>query len=229
MSALVFGATGLTGRHVVLELVRRGVPVVAHVRPDSPHADAWPARFGPGAQVDRSAWTADAIAALVQRVRPTLVFLLLGTTQARASKEGLGRGAAAYDAVDVQLTERVIDACRPLGRGSRLVYLSSAGAGNGSGAYLAARRRVEEKLAASGLPFTIARPSFIVGDRDEPRRSEQLGAPLADGALALLGALGGRSLAARYRSITGAALAASLVRLSEDPAWVDRIAEREAL
>jgi uncharacterized protein YbjT (DUF2867 family) len=229
MSALVFGATGLTGRHVVRELVRLGVPVVAHVRPDSPHADAWPERFGAGVQTDRSPWTDDAITALVQRVRPTLVFLLLGTTQARARKEGLGTGGAAYDAVDVRLTERVIDASVPLGRAARIVYLSSAGAGSGSGAYLAARRRVEQKLAASGLPFTIARPSFIVGDRDDPRRSEQLGAPLADGALALLGALGGRRIAARYRSITGAALAASLVRLAQDPAWADRVAEREAL
>ena len=229
MSALVFGATGLTGRHVVAELVRLGVPVHAHVRPDSPHVDAWPARFGAGVTIERTPWTKEAVQALVERVRPTLVFLLLGTTQARARKEGLGSGGAAYDAVDVRLTEWGIDACLPLGRAVRVVYLSSAGAGSGSGAYLAARRRVEEKLAASGLPFTIARPSFIVGDRDEPRRSEQLGAPLADGALALLGALGGRRLAARYRSITGQALAASLVRLSRDPAWADRIAEREAL
>ena len=229
MTALVFGATGLTGRHVVAELARAGQRVIAHVRPDSPRLSEWKTRVGPGVELDTSPWQKDTIAALIERTKPTLVFLVLGTTQARAKKEGLGGGAAAYDAVDVGLTEMVIAACAPLGDAVRLVYLSSAGAGGGSGAYLRARQRVEEKLAASGLPHTIARPSFLVGERDDPRLAEKLGAPLADGALALFGVLGGKRTAARYRSITGAELGAALVRLGRDPAWKNRIAEREDL
>lgn len=229
MSALVFGATGLTGRHVVLRLAAEGAEVVAHVRPDSPRLSEWRGRFGSAVEVDASPWEPEAIAALALRVRPSLVFLVLGTTQARAKKEGIGGGSAAYDAVDVKLTEMVIDACAPLGSSVRLVYLSSAGAGGGSGSYLAARKRVEEKLARSGLPYTVARPSFIVGDRDDPRMSETLGAPIADGALSLLGLFGARATAARYRSITGDALAAALIRLGRDPSWAGRIAEREDL
>ena len=88
---------------------------------------------------------------------------------------------------------------------------------------------MEETLKRSGLSYTIARPSFIVGDRDDPRLSEKLGAPVADGALGLFGLLGGKKTAARYRSITGAALGAALVRLAFDQAWAGRIAEREDL
>ena len=42
--AFVAGATGLTGRFVVEELVRRGVEVHAHVRSDSPRLAEWRAR-----------------------------------------------------------------------------------------------------------------------------------------------------------------------------------------
>ena len=39
--AFVAGATGFTGREVVRLLVERGVPAVAHVRPDSPRLEEW--------------------------------------------------------------------------------------------------------------------------------------------------------------------------------------------
>ncbi len=91
-SAIVFGATGLTGRFVVTHLVKAGVRVVAHVRPDSPRLAEWTARFEKeGAEISSAAWQKDAIDALVAKEHPTLVFGLLGTTQARvkeAAREG---------------------------------------------------------------------------------------------------------------------------------------------
>lgn len=234
-SAFVIGATGLTGRHVVETLAARGTHrVLAHVRPDSRDLARFRERFEalPHTRVVTDAWDEAAMASALEREAPSVVFALLGTTRARASKEGATSEGSlgVYAKVDVGYTELAIRAARALGSPPRFVYLSSIGAGPGArGAYLMARTRVEATLAASGLPYTIARPSFIFGDRDEPRAAEKLGAPVADGALALLGALGATRLRDRYRSITGDALARALVVLALDPAWASRIAEAEDL
>ena len=229
-TAIVFGATGLTGRHVVEHLAKRGERVIAHVRPDSPRLPEWTARFSAmGAEVSSASWTKEGIDALLLSERPARVFGLLGTTQARvrsAARAGRDASKETYDAVDVALTELAISACRALEPRPRFVYLSSIGASDSAaGSYLQARARVERTLRESGVPFTIARPSFIVGDRDEPRALEKVSAPLVDGLLGALGALGARGLRDRYRSITGQDLARALVTLAADPAWRDRVAE----
>lgn len=229
-NALVFGATGLTGRHTVEQLVRAGHPAIAHVRPDSPRLSEWQARFTRlGARCDATPWEPSGLRSLLERERPSHVFALLGTTRARAKKEGLGGGSAAYDAVDVGLTEVLIEAALRQPTPPRLVYLSSVGAESGSGAYLAARKRIEDRLIASSLPYTIARPSSIVGERDEARPMERFGVPLIEGALRVASLFGAKKTAARYRAITGEALAAALVRLAFDPSWARRIAERPDL
>ena len=65
--AFVTGATGFVGRAVVQALVARGVPTVAHVRPDSKKLDAWRGRLGElGATVDASAWDAAAMTAALR-------------------------------------------------------------------------------------------------------------------------------------------------------------------
>ncbi len=182
MKAFVAGATGLTGRFVVETLAG---DAVAHVRPDSPRLAEWRERFGAvGATVDASPWEEAAIADALLGHAPSLVLGLLGTTQARVSRaRAAGRDASkeTYDAVDVALTEMLVRACVALVPKPRFVYLSSVGAGEGArGSYLAARTRVERTLRESGLPFTIARPSLIVGDRDDARAAEKIFAPLAD-------------------------------------------------
>ncbi len=229
-AAIVFGATGLTGRHVVELLAKQGTRVIAHVRPDSARLAEWTARFTAlGAQVSSAPWTRDGIAALLAAEKPALVFGLLGTTQARvkqAAKAGRDASKETYDAVDVGLTELAIAACRALEPRPRFVYLSSVGTSEtAAGSYLQARARVERTLRESGVPYTIARPSFIVGERDEPRALEKLSAPLVDGLLGVLGAVGARSVRDRYRSITGQHLARALVTLALDPVWKDRVAE----
>ena len=228
--AFVAGATGLTGRYVVETLRARGIDTIAHVRSDSPRLEEWRARSTKiGATLDATPWEASAIAATLAKSKPTLLFALLGTTRARAavaSREGRDPSRESYDAVDVALTAHLMQACEPLIPRPRFVYLSSIGAGEGArGAYLEARTRVERALIVSGLPYTIARPSFIVGDRDDHRASEKLGAPIADGVLGLLGALGAKRTADRYRSITGVDLARTLVAAALDPASRDRILE----
>ena len=231
-TAFVAGATGLTGRHVVEALSRRGIPTRAHVRPDNSKLDEWRSRFGAleGVEVDASPWEPAAIEASLTEHAPTLVFGLLGTTRARASavkREGGDPNLETYARVDVGMTKMVMDACAKLSPAPRFVYLSSIGAGPGArGAYLQARTEVEQALMErAGLPYTIARPSFIVGDRDVPRAGEKVGSAIANAGLALVGALGGAKVRDRYSSISGEELAAGLVRIALDPAWVGRVAE----
>ena len=235
-TAFVAGATGYTGREVVRQLVERGVRTVAHVRPDSARLAEWRERFGAmGAEVDATPWEEPAIAATLARRRPTLVFALLGTTRERGKRaEQAGTGGAVpdtYESVDYGLTSLLIRAAAAGGSRPRFVYLSSLGVREGTkNPYLAARQRAERELRESGLPFIIARPSFITGpDREEGRPLERAGAAVGDALLAVAGALGASGLRARYRSMTAAQLAAALVRLALDPLTEDAVVEGERL
>lgn len=217
--AFVAGATGLTGRFVVESLARRGAVAVAHVRPDSPLLAEHRARFEAlGARVDVTPWDEEAMTATLERWQPRAVFGLLGTTRGRArraGREGRDPAAESYDAVDYGLTALLLRAARRLEPPPRFVYLSSTGVTEGTAnAYLAARARLERELRESGLPHVIARPSFIVGEREPERRWEGVAARLGDGALAVAGALGAARFRDRYRSIDAATLAGALVGLA---------------
>ncbi|MCA9527263.1 MAG: NAD(P)H-binding protein [Myxococcales bacterium] len=222
MTAFVAGATGLTGRAVVAALRQRGVETRAHVRPDSSRLADWQARFGAlGAEVDATPWTLAAMTATFRAHPPTLVFGLLGTTRKRMQAE-----EASYETVDYGLTVLLADAAVAAGARPRFVYLSSQGVKDGQTAgYLGARARVEAHLRQSGLPWTFARPSFILGDRDEARPGERVGASVADGLLAVARVFGGRKLAERYGSNDNETLAQGLVRVGLDPSFEGRIAE----
>lgn len=231
--AWVAGATGYTGRAVVARLAAQGAEVHAHVRPDSSGLVRWQGEFAAqGAAVEVVAWEPSAIAEALRRVAPTQVYALLGTTVARArAAVKAGVAPADYQQVDVGLTLMLLNACRTLPRPPRFVYLSSTGVHpQVRGAYMQARARVEDELRKSGVPYTIARPSFITGpDRDEARPLERAGAAVSDAALSVLGLLGARRLAARYRSTTNVALAAALVRAAGDPAAENRVLEADEL
>jgi uncharacterized protein YbjT (DUF2867 family) len=235
-TAFVAGATGYTGREVVRELCERdGVAAVAHVRPDSGALGDWRERFkGLGADVDTTAWDEGAMTAALRETRPTHVFALLGTLSARmaeARKDGLDPETLSYEAVDYGLTALLMRSCVAADISPRFVYLSSAGVRESApGDYLRVRHRMETELLASGLPYTIARPSFISGpDRPEPRPFERLGAGLADTALFVAGAFGATKVRDRYHSTDAATLAGALVRLAFDEDSMNRIVESEDL
>lgn len=225
------GATGYTGRAVVEALRERGIDTIAHVRPDSSRLAEFRTRFeGLGATADQTPWEAEAMVETLGRLAPTLVFALLGTTRARARTEGMA-AQQAYARVDYGLTKWLIDAAVACASATRFVYLSAAGVRpDARSAYVAARARSEAALRDSGLPWTIARPSFITGDdRDEARPLERIGASVGDGVLAVAGLLGGRRLRDRYRSTDARTLARGLVRVALDPAFERRVAESEDL
>jgi nucleoside-diphosphate-sugar epimerase len=216
LRAFVAGATGYTGRELVRVLRARGAGVTAHVRPDSPRLAEWRQRFQAfGADVDATPWQPDLLRATLERVRPTHVFALLGTTRTRARTEGT-TAAAAYESIDYGLTALLLAATRAAAPDARFIYLSAAGASERGNAYLRVRGRLERELRASGLSWISARPAFVTGaDREESRPAERAASFAIDVALAAASRMGLRPLADRWRSLTGAQLAEALARLAE--------------
>jgi nucleoside-diphosphate-sugar epimerase len=216
--AFVAGATGYTGRAVIDALAGRGVPTIAHVRPDSARLAHWREHFAAlGAAVDATPFELEAMRETLARLAPEALFALLGTTRARARASGDPHET--HEAIDYGLTALLIAAARELPSPPCFVYLSSIGAGPRRGAYLRARWMVETELRKSGLPYVIARPSFITGsDRDEPRPGERAAATFTNGLAAVAGAFGARRAGDRWRSLSGSELAAALVAAAFDPA-----------
>ncbi|MBT9558032.1 MAG: NAD(P)H-binding protein [Myxococcales bacterium] len=232
LRAVVFGATGYTGQAVVRALRARGLVTTAHIRPDSPKLEAFRTTWGAlGAETDSTPWERDALKARLDALRPNAVFSLLGTTRSRESADKKAGKDSSYDAVDVGLSLLALDAASALSPQPRFVYLSSLGVTPSTrNAYLAARAKVEAAIRASGVPFIIARPSFITGpDREERRALERVSAVVADGLFAGLGAIGLKGIGARYGSRTADELAGSLVRLALATEFTSQVVESEAL
>lgn len=233
--AFVAGATGYVGREVVRLLRARDVPTTAHVRADSARLGEWRERFAAeGATVDETPWERAALAATFARLAPDVVFALVGTTRARMkalARAGRDPQEASYEAVDYGIPRLLLDACHDAGLRPRFVYLSAIGTSpRARGSYLRARWKTEAAVRSSGLPFVIARPAIITGpDREERRTGERWAGRMLDGALAVGARLGLKRLRARWRSTSGAALAAALVRRALDPAAVNVTVESEDL
>ena len=77
-----------------------------------------------------------------------------------------GRNGKGFHKAHVELTERVIDACRAAGVG-RLVQISALNAGKGKSHYLISKGAAEERIrAAADIASTILQPSVIFGEGD---------------------------------------------------------------
>jgi len=224
MTAFVLGATGFVGREVARQLCVRGATTIAHVRPDSKKLDDWRRRFGElGATVDTTPWDAGALAARFRAVQPAQIYVLIGTTRSQAKADAISGDI--YEAIDLGLTRIAVDAARASEQRPRIVYLSSIGADpSARSAYLSARGRAEQVVTGAGLPWVIARPSFITGERDTGRLGERGAAVVGDGLLAVAGVLGGKKLRDKYKSTTPDILASALIRLGEAPE-ADRIVD----
>ena len=228
-TAFIAGATGYTGSALVRVLAESGKTVVAHVRPDSSRLDEWRSRFEAlGAVVDATPWEEARMLETLRERAPSVIYALLGTTKAR-KRASAGRDD--YESVDYGLTALLLHAAVGSGIRPRFVYLSSVGATpTTKNPYLQVRARLEREIRESGLPYTLVRPSFITGaDREDGRLGERIGAGVVDVSLSVLGALGARSMASRYRSTTGMALATALARVGFDPSFENRVAQGEDL
>ena len=145
----VAGATGATGKVLVRLATARGLPIVPHARPARAARGEAPAGAAIFELGDRPR--------LVEALRGcTTVLQLIGTVRAR-----FGQGDT-YETSDIGTTRELVDAALEAGI-DHFVLLSSVGAGLKLGAYLEAKARAEALVRESGIPFTLARPSMLVG------------------------------------------------------------------
>lgn len=171
---VVTGATGFVGRHLLSRLLRDGlagepVHIVAIARHPEKLPAEWRARIECHA-LDLAASPLEVIAAACGY--DALVYHL-------AASASVGGGADAYHN-NVQAMQRLLEALRAL-RPSRIVYTSSIGAvdrrpddpctspldedaaAHPLTRYGESKLAGERQLTASGLPFTIVRPTWVYG------------------------------------------------------------------
>ncbi|MFO0613856.1 MAG: hypothetical protein U0414_14785 [Polyangiaceae bacterium] len=137
----------------------------------------------------------------LEREAYDLVFLCLGTTRKKAGSD------EAFRRVDLDYPSRVLDA---VARGARAIGLvSSVGAESGRGLYLGTKLELERRVVATGVRYVIARPSFLVGSREEFRLGERIGLATVAPVLKGLGALA--TGMKKYAPIRAEDVAAALV------------------
>ena len=151
---VILGGTGFVGRHLVARLLQDGHRITVLTRAAAAHQRALPAdvslREGDVADVGflRDAFAdADAVVNLVGILNET-------------SDDGSG-----FERVFVGIAEAVIAAMQAAGI-HRLLQMSALHAGEGESHYLQARGRAEQRVQASGLAWTLLRPSVIAGPGD---------------------------------------------------------------
>ncbi|AYN95880.1 oxidoreductase [Pseudomonas sp. LTJR-52] len=162
---LITGATGLTGEHLLDRLLNEPTiqrvlaptrrPLPAHLRLENPVGellDVLPQLTGP---LDTA-------------------FCCLGTTIKKAGSQ------EAFRAIDYDLPIAVGRRARELGA-RHFVVISAIGADASSSIfYNRVKGELEEALQDQGWPqITFARPSLLLGPRNEQRLGEQIAAPLS--------------------------------------------------
>lgn len=206
-SALVLGPTGLVGRSLSGLLARAGGPLTLLTRRATGLS---------GAGVVERLVDFSRLDDVAAHLKGDDLYCCLGTTLRKAGSP------EAFRAVDYDLPLALC--ARAAANGvSRLFLVTSSGADAGS-RLLYSRVKGEFEAAVARLPFKgvhIARPSLLLGERDESRPAEGL----AQAVLPLLSPL----IPARYRPIRAETVARALVALSmTEPAGV-RIHESDEL
>jgi uncharacterized protein YbjT (DUF2867 family) len=154
MRVLVTGASGFVGNWVVSELLGRGHAVRCLVRPGSERKLKAAARLelAYGEVLDRAA-----VMKAVQGCEA--VIHLVGII-----REFPGRGIT-FERVHVEATVNVVDAAKAAGA-RRFLQMSALGARAQADPYHSTNFRADEYVQASGLAYTIFRPSVIYGAED---------------------------------------------------------------
>lgn len=151
----LLGGSGFVGRHVCHQLVQRGYRVIVPTRDRErakelivlPTVDVVRADVHDPATLEAVVRGADAVINLV------------GVLHDR-------RGKGSFAQAHVELTRKVIDACRANGV-RRLVHMSALNASaQAPSAYLRSKAEAEDLVRASGLDVTIFRPSVVFGNGD---------------------------------------------------------------
>ncbi|MDR0184022.1 complex I NDUFA9 subunit family protein [Lysobacter arvi] len=152
---VVLGGTGFVGRHLVARLLRGGDRVTVLSR----GVDAGKRRLKPeGASlIEGDVADANFLAAVLDDA--DAVVNLIGILNEKGDR---GDG---FERVFVGIVDALIDAMQRMGV-RRLLQMSAVNAGRGDSHYLQARGRAEQHVRASGLDWTLLRPSVIAGPGD---------------------------------------------------------------
>lgn len=151
MKVAVVGATGFVGSHVVPHLVERGHHVIA-ISPEARRLSGW------GSEVETRAAdvTADDLGAALAGAEGVVHLVAI-------PRESRGQ---TFDEINVRGTQRVVEAAERAGA-HRFVHLSVLGVADDPNLrYLHSKWRGEEAVRASGVEWTILRPSIMFGSGD---------------------------------------------------------------
>jgi NADH dehydrogenase len=154
----VAGGTGFVGSAVAMELRRRGERIVVLTHRGDEARGALPddVELRPA-----DVTGADDLARALVGVDELVISLAFPNAPIAAPRRGL-----TYEAVDAAGTERLVEAAARAGV-RRLVYVSGAGAApDARESWFRAKWRAEEAVRASGIAWTIIRPSWIFGPGD---------------------------------------------------------------
>lgn len=149
---LVAGATGFLGREICRQLTSKGHPTRALVRPTSdPEAVAQLREWGVEL-IEGDLKEPQSLAAACQGV--STVLSTVTATRSRQADDTI-------EATDRLGQLNLVDAARDAGV-ERYVYISLSGQIDGDDPLTQAKRAVEERVRASGMTYTILRPTFFM-------------------------------------------------------------------
>lgn len=200
---LLAGASGLTGEHLLDRLLNE--PTVNRVlapsrRPLAEH----PHLENPVGQL------ADLLPELQGRV--DIAYCCLGSTIKQAGSQ------EAFRAVDHDLIVAYAARAREMGARHLLVISAVDADPKSSIFYSRVKGETEQALRAQGWPqLTIARPSLLIGNRNETRLAERIAAPLS------------KLIPGKYHGIEACQLARALWRLALEEQDGVRVVESDEL
>ncbi|RMH19946.1 MAG: NAD-dependent epimerase/dehydratase family protein [Acidobacteria bacterium] len=211
-SALVLGASGLVGGHLLRRLLDDATWGLVRAVVRRPLAVEHPRLEQRVVDFDRLERHADAFAVAD-------VFCCLGTTMKKAgSRDAFRRVDYLYPFEAARLAEAA--------GADRFQLVSSLGADPASGNfYLRVKGEVERVVARLAFgAFDVFRPSILLGERPEPRPAEALAAGFGRAlAVVLIGPL------RRYRPIPAAMVAAAMVEVAARGEGGHHVYESEAI
>lgn len=159
MNIVIVGGSGFVGRNLLPVLTARGHQCTVLSRDPERCREL---RLVPGVRLERANPYDDAdLVAAIQGA--DAVINLVGILNERGRR---GRG---FHRAHVTLTERILQACKESGVG-RLLQISALNAGVDdpkASHYLKTKGEAEEMIKASGIDYTIVRPSIIFGAGDD--------------------------------------------------------------